>query len=120
MNATANPNEPAILVDHSKNIFKVARRNLSIRRSTPPSGSASSSGPGCILGMAPRLPKPGDFVTRNGCRSRYPFHTGCKGRAARNAEHMSPSRHAQVCREKQGSAKSFQCFYHGWIFGLGR
>ena len=24
----------------------------------------------------------------------------------------------QVCREKKGSAKSFQCFYHGWIFGL--
>ena len=29
-----------------------------------------------------------------------------------------PHRGAQVCREKHGSAKSFQCFYHGWVFGL--
>jgi p-cumate 2,3-dioxygenase alpha subunit len=24
----------------------------------------------------------------------------------------------QVCRERKGNAKSFQCFYHGWVFGL--
>lgn len=29
-----------------------------------------------------------------------------------------PHRGAQVCREKHGNAKSFQCFYHGWVFGL--
>ena len=29
-----------------------------------------------------------------------------------------PHRGAQVCREEHGNAKSFQCFYHGWVFGL--
>ena len=29
-----------------------------------------------------------------------------------------PHRGAQVCREKRGNAKAFQCFYHGWAFGL--
>ena len=28
-----------------------------------------------------------------------------------------PHRGAQVCRERKGNAKSFQCFYHGWVFG---
>jgi p-cumate 2,3-dioxygenase alpha subunit len=68
------------------------------------------------LGHVSELAKPGDYVTRSVagrnlifCRDReggfHAFFNSC------------PHRGATVCRERQGNTKSFQCLYHGWIYG---
>lgn len=67
------------------------------------------------VGHDSELEKAGDFVTRQvGGRSViFVKDRDCKIRALLNT---CPHRGAQVCREKSGTAKSFQCFYHGWVF----
>ena len=69
------------------------------------------------LGHESELAKPGDFLTRD-VGGRTLLFT----RDAKNQYHAllntCPHRGARVCRERSGNAKSFQCFYHGWVFGL--
>lgn len=68
------------------------------------------------LGHASELPKPGDFVSRTVAGRSLIFSRDRQG--AVHALHNScPHRGASVCREAKGNAKSFQCLYHGWIFG---
>ncbi len=70
-----------------------------------------------FLGHESELTKPGDFVTRS-VGGRTLIFT----RDSKNQFHAllntCPHRGARVCRERNGNAKSFQCFYHGWVFGL--
>ncbi len=70
-----------------------------------------------FLGHESELNKPGDFVTRS-VGGRTLIFT----RDSKNQFHAllntCPHRGARVCRERTGNAKSFQCFYHGWVFGL--
>lgn len=69
------------------------------------------------LGHESELPKKGDFVTRKVCGREVIFTRDAKGEI--NALlNTCPHRGAMVCRERQGNAKSFQCFYHGWVFAL--
>ncbi len=63
------------------------------------------------------MQKPGDFVTRQVGGRNILFARDAKG-TLRAMFNTCPHRGAQVCREKHGNAKSFQCFYHGWVFGL--
>jgi p-cumate 2,3-dioxygenase alpha subunit len=69
------------------------------------------------LGHESELKKPGDFVTRS-VGGRSLLFT----RDTKNVVHAllnsCPHRGASVCRERSGNARSFQCFYHGWVFGL--
>jgi p-cumate 2,3-dioxygenase alpha subunit len=69
------------------------------------------------VGHASELKKAGDFVTRAVGGRKLLFT-----RDAKNVYHAllnsCPHRGASVCRERNGNAKSFQCFYHGWVFGL--
>jgi p-cumate 2,3-dioxygenase alpha subunit len=69
------------------------------------------------LGHESELRKPGDFVTRSVGGRSILFTRDAKGvfHALLNS---CPHRGASVCRERHGNAKSFQCFYHGWVFGL--
>ena len=117
MNATANPNEPAILVDQSKNIFKVARRNFVDPEILAAERERIFERSWLYLGHGSEIAKPGDFVTRNVAGRGILFTRDARG-GPRAILNTCPHRGMQVCREKKGSAKSFQCFYHGWIFGL--
>lgn len=117
MNAIANPNEPAILVDQSKNIFKVARRNFVDPEILAAERERIFERSWLYLGHGSEITKPGDFVTRNVAGRGILFTRDAKGEP-RAILNTCPHRGMQVCREKKGSAKSFQCFYHGWIFGL--
>lgn len=69
------------------------------------------------LGHESELKKSGEFLTRS-VGGREILLT----RDAKSELHAllntCPHRGARVCRERSGSAKSFQCFYHGWVFGL--
>ena len=68
------------------------------------------------LGHSSELAKPGDFVTRQVGGRSILFTRDAQGNL-KALLNTCPHRGAQVCREK-GNAKSFQCFYHGWVFGL--
>ncbi|MBR1252302.1 Rieske 2Fe-2S domain-containing protein [Bradyrhizobium sp. AUGA SZCCT0240] len=117
MNTTANSSEPAILVDQSKNVFKVARRNFIDPEILAAEKERIFERCWLYLGHGSEIAKPGDFVTRNLAGRGILFTRDAKGEA-RAILNTCPHRGMQVCREKKGSAKSFQCFYHGWIFGL--
>lgn len=69
------------------------------------------------LGHESELPKKGDFVSRRVAGREVIFSRDTKG-ALNALLNACPHRGARVCRERQGNSKSFQCFYHGWIFGL--
>jgi p-cumate 2,3-dioxygenase alpha subunit len=69
------------------------------------------------LGHESELRKKGDFVSRRVAGRELIFTRDARGEL--NALMNScPHRGAMVCRERQGNTKSFQCFYHGWIFGM--
>jgi p-cumate 2,3-dioxygenase alpha subunit len=117
MSPTALTNEPAILVDPSKNLFKVARRNFVDPEILAAERQRIFEHSWLYLGHGSELAKPGDFLTRNVAGRGILFARDGKGEP-RALLNTCPHRGMQVCREKKGSAKSFQCFYHGWIFGL--
>ena len=105
-------------------IDEVARRSSKCRArplSTPifwrPSGPRSSTNAGSISAIVPSSPSPGILSPVQVGGRNILFARDGKGdlKAMLNT---CPHRGAQVCREKHGSAKSFQCFYHGWVFGL--
>ncbi|MBF6569051.1 MAG: Rieske 2Fe-2S domain-containing protein [Candidatus Binataceae bacterium] len=67
------------------------------------------------VGHESEVRNPGDFVTRDvGGRPVIMSH-GADGQI-RVLINSCTHRGAQVCRESDGNAKSFQCFYHAWTF----
>lgn len=62
------------------------------------------------------LKKPGDFLTRSVGGRTILLTRDAKG-MLHALLNTCPHRGARVCRERSGNAKSFQCFYHGWVFG---
>jgi p-cumate 2,3-dioxygenase alpha subunit len=68
------------------------------------------------LGHSSELVKSGDYVTRMVAGRQLIF---CRDREGgfRAFLNSCPHRGATVCRERQGNTKSFQCLYHGWVFG---
>lgn len=67
------------------------------------------------LGHESELAEHGDYRMRDLGTRRVIFVRGSDGvvRALLNA---CTHRGAEVCRQRSGNAKSFQCFYHGWTF----
>ena len=61
------------------------------------------------------ISRPGDFVTRDVGGRPLLICRGSDG-AIRVFVNTCTHRGAQICRENQGNAKTFQCFYHAWTF----
>lgn len=111
-----NGNDPLVLIDNDRHLFKVSRNNF-----TDPDVFARERGhifSTCwlYLGHESELQRPGDFVTRVVGGRSILFNKDRKGNL-RALFNTCPHRGSQVCRERKGNAKSFQCFYHGWVFG---
>lgn len=69
------------------------------------------------MGHESEIPRVGDFVRRT-VNGRPLFMTrGSDGRV-RVFLNSCPHRGALICRQPQGHATSFQCFYHAWTFGI--
>ncbi len=67
------------------------------------------------LGHESEIPGKGSFVSRAVAGRNLIFNRDRTG--AINAFYNTCThRGAMVCREARGSAKNFQCFYHGWVF----
>jgi p-cumate 2,3-dioxygenase alpha subunit len=68
------------------------------------------------LGHESEIAKNGDYITRTVGGRNLIFNRDGKG-VVRAFLNTCPHRGSTVCRERGGNAKSFQCFYHGWVFG---
>ena len=103
-------------VDKSRNLFKVPRSAFTSQAVFETERDAIFNRCWLYLGHASEITKPGQFVTRSVGGRNLIFNRDAEGRV--NAfMNTCPHRGATVCRERTGSAKSFQCFYHGWVFG---
>ncbi len=116
MNAFTKMNT-ALQIDESKKIFKVSRQAFTDPSILDAERAQIFDKCWLYLGHTSELAKPGDFVTRSVGGRNILFARDGKGEL-KAMLNTCPHRGAQVCREKHGSAKSFQCFYHGWVFGL--
>jgi p-cumate 2,3-dioxygenase alpha subunit len=67
------------------------------------------------LGHESEIPNPGDFKTRRVGGRTLIFNRGRDGQI-RALLNTCTHRGALVCREREGNAKVFQCFYHAWTF----
>lgn len=108
--------DPAILIDQAQQTFKVARRNFTDPDIFRAEKDRIFEHCWLYLGHASELPKPGDFISRMVAGRSILLSRDSKG-TLRALLNTCPHRGAQVCRERKGNAKSFQCFYHGWVFG---
>src|ERR1700752_1495342 len=106
-----------LMVDEAKQIFKVSRQTFVDPDILEAERRRIFDKCWLYLGHSSEVGKPGDFVTRQVGGRSILFARDAKG-TLRAMLNTCPHRGAQVCREKHGNAKSFQCFYHGWVFGL--
>lgn len=102
-------------VDHEKKLFKVSRRSFTDQDILDAERSRIFAHCWLYLGHVSELPKPNDFLTRDVAGRPILFNRDGKGEL-HAFFNTCPHRGAQVCRERSGRAKSFQCFYHGWTF----
>ncbi len=67
------------------------------------------------LGHESEVPRPGDFKQRTLAGRPLIF---CRDSAGRVRAYLNacPHRGTILCRETEGNAKTFQCFYHAWTF----
>jgi len=104
-----------ILVDPGKATFKVSRRAFVDPDVLRAEQTAIFERCWLYLGHASELPKAGDFVVRDVAHRSILFTRDAKGEL-HALFNTCAHRGAQVCRERRGNAKSFQCFYHGWVY----
>jgi p-cumate 2,3-dioxygenase alpha subunit len=67
------------------------------------------------VGHGSEISEPGDYRRRDVAGRSIMFVRGKDGQA-RAFHNTCPHRGAIVCRQDEGTAKSFQCFYHAWTF----
>jgi p-cumate 2,3-dioxygenase subunit alpha len=67
------------------------------------------------VGHESELAKPGDFKTRTICGRPIIFAKSAKGESR---VFLNTCRHrgSLVCREREGNAERYTCFYHGWTY----
>jgi p-cumate 2,3-dioxygenase alpha subunit len=106
---------PFIAVDRERSTFKVARRAFVDPMVLQAEQEQIFDRAWLYLGHASELPRACDFVTRVVARRSILFTRDARG-TLHALFNTCPHRGAQVCRERTGSARSFQCFYHGWVF----
>jgi p-cumate 2,3-dioxygenase alpha subunit len=116
MNAFTQLNT-ALQIDEAQKIFKVSRQAFTDPTILEAERARIFDKCWLYLGHSSELEKPGDFVTRSVGGRNLLFAKDGQGEL-KAMLNTCPHRGAQVCREKHGRAKSFQCFYHGWVFGL--
>src|ERR1700690_3834016 len=101
----------ALDIDEARRVFRVSRQTFVDAQIFEAEKREIFDKCWLYLGHSSELPNTGDFVTRQvGGRSILFARSGAASFSA--LLNTCPHRGAQVCREKSGRAKSFQCFYH--------
>lgn len=103
-------------IDPSRKLFKVPRSAFTSQAVFEAERDIIFSRCWLYLGHSSEIRKAGQFLTRSVGGRNLIFNRDGDNRV--NAfMNTCPHRGATVCRDRAGSAKSFQCFYHGWVFG---
>jgi len=108
-------NLTALRVDTRSNTFKVPRAAFVNPKVLEAEREHIFNRCWLYLGHGSEIAKPGQYVTRTVAGRTLIFNRNQKGQV-RAFLNTCPHRGATVCREKSGSAKHFQCIYHGWVF----
>jgi p-cumate 2,3-dioxygenase subunit alpha len=111
------PMNAALQVDEAKRIFKVSRQAFVDPAILDAERAGIFDKCWLYLGHSSEVSQPSDFLTRQVGGRGILFARDSTG-TLRAMLNTCPHRGAQVCREKQGNAMSFRCFYHGWTFAL--
>lgn len=105
-----------VRIDEGRHRFKVSRRNFTDPEILAAEREKIFATHWLYLGHETELKHPGDFLTRVVAGRSVIFSKDRDG-TVHALLNTCPHRGAQVCRERSGNAKFFQCFYHGWVFG---
>lgn len=111
-----DPEVLAVMADPKRNRFKVSRRAFVEPAILEAEYERIFEKCWLYLAHASELAASGAFLTRTVARRNLLFTKDGEGRY-HALINTCPHRGAIVCREKKGKAKSFQCMYHGWVFG---
>ena len=103
--------------DPARGIFRVARRSFVEPDILTRERALIFDRCWLYLGHESEITQPGDFLTRDVGGRTLLFVHGKDG-VIRAFFNTCPHRGAMVCREKQGNAGMFRCFYHSWAFNL--
>jgi p-cumate 2,3-dioxygenase alpha subunit len=116
---TTTPDCPdqLVLEDRDAGLFRVDRRAFVLPEVLAQERRAVFDRSWIYIGHGSELPEPGRFVSRNIAGRPLIF---CRDRDGVVHALINSCRHrgAQVCREREGSARHFYCMYHGWVYGL--
>lgn len=105
-----------IIEDGASSIFKVHRSAMTRDDVLQREKAAIFDRCWLYLGHESEVSQPNDFKSRLvGGRSMLLTRDG--DGELRAFMNTCPHRGAEVCREEDGNAKRFTCFYHGWTFG---
>lgn len=105
-----------VLVDESKHLYKVSRESFISNEVFEKEYEKIFDTCWLYAAHESEFNKSGDFVARTIARRNILITKSNTGEI--NAFfNTCPHRGATVCRDKSGNAKTFQCFYHGWVFG---
>ena len=109
---------PAFVDDRSsEGVFRVSRRAFVDQSVLDDEQREIFAKCWLYLGHESEIAAPGDFLIRSVAGRTLIFARNKQGEA-RAFFNTCPHRGAMVCREKQGSANLFRCFYHSWAFDL--
>ena len=103
-------------VDKERSLFKVPRQSFTDSSVFEAERRIIFDRCWLYVGHVSEIVKPGQFVTRTVAGRNVLFNRDTTGRI-NVFMNTCPHRGATVSRERAGTAKNFQCFYHGWVFG---
>jgi len=107
--------DPLVIDDKSRGVFKVNRRVFTDASIFELEQARIFERCWLYLGHESEIPGPGSFVSRKVGGRPLIFIRDRSG-VLRAFFNTCTHRGAMICRERQGTARGFQCPYHGWTF----
>jgi p-cumate 2,3-dioxygenase subunit alpha len=108
-------NEHLIVDDKERGVFRVHRSTMTSPEIHELEKRRVFEQSWLYIGHDSEIPGEGDFRRRN-LVGRSIMFVRSKDGQVRAFHNTCPHRGAIVCRQDQGTAKAFQCFYHAWTF----
>ncbi|HZA24874.1 MAG TPA: aromatic ring-hydroxylating dioxygenase subunit alpha, partial [Dehalococcoidia bacterium] len=105
-----------LIIDHpTEGIFKVHRSSMTSREVLDLEWERIFEQCWLYLGHESEVPNPGDYRRRT-VAGRHLFFNRDRDGQIRVFLNTCPHRGALICRQDEGNAQVFQCFYHAWSF----
>lgn len=112
---SSNSRSLYVIDDGASGLFKVARKSFVDQAVLEEERRRIFDRSWLYLGHASEIAASGNFISRAIAGRNLIFNRDRNG-AVNAFYNTCTHRGAMVCREAKGSAKNFQCFYHGWVY----